>query len=294
MPSSGVTPLTDIHAHVVTAPYRRYLASVAAHPAAAAQLPWLASSVGYDADRLVADMDRAGIGHAWVSSPPPGVASDDPVLARESAAVLNADLLDETSRHPSRLRAVPLVPLSAPAAAADVVALPGVAPAAMVHLRPEGPQVDDESFRPALEQLEQAGVSLFLHPGVEPMSPLMSPFGLTSALSAPLLTTVAVMRLIHSGTLDAFPDLTLVVPHAGGVLPYLLVRLEDQSSGSATASVRDYLHRFTFDSACFDDNALRFLRSSLPQTDIALGSDAPFRGDLQRAVDTYLEAGLGA
>jgi len=36
-----------------------------------------------------------------------------------------------------------------------------------------------------------------------------------------------VLRMIYSGTLDRTPGLTLIVPHLGGMIPYLVQRLDD-------------------------------------------------------------------
>jgi predicted TIM-barrel fold metal-dependent hydrolase len=42
-------------------------------------------------------------------------------------------------------------------------------------------------------------------------------------------TSIAMLRLILSGTLERHPDLLIVHPHCGGVLPYLMPRVEEQT-----------------------------------------------------------------
>ncbi|MDT0307326.1 amidohydrolase family protein [Streptomyces sp. DSM 44917] len=283
-----VTERTDVHAHLVPPPYLRHLRDRPDHPAVRAHLPWLLPFAEHDADALVAGMDAAGVDVSWVSLPPPGVVADDARTAAVRARELNDVLAEAAAEHPGRLLPVPLLPLAHPAACAEILdGLPDC-PAVTVHLRPSGTQPDDPEFRPVLAELQARGLPLFLHPGVEPLTPLAEPWSLAGAVSAPTATTLALARLVHSGTLDALPGLTLVLPHLGGALPALLTRLEDQARGQARHGLRHYLTtRTVLDSACFDPHALRWARAALPGARIVLGSDAPFRGPLTRAVDVF-------
>ncbi|MFE9328620.1 amidohydrolase family protein [Nocardia sp. NPDC052278] len=192
-----------------------------------------------------------------------------------------------------RLIACPMLPTVAPDEAATFIGSID-APAVIWFLRPDGPLPDDPAWRSVLQALQEKRTALFLHPGVEPVSALFEPWGLSSAMSAPVLTSVAVMRLILSGTCDSVPDLSIVVPHAGGVIPFLIARLEDQTAGVQPGLLRDILSRFTYDSACFDSSALGHLRRILPEARIQLGSDAPFRGPITRARRVHDRAKAGA
>lgn len=66
-------------------------------------------------------------------------------------------------------------------------------------------------------------------------------------------TTRAAINLILNGTLDRYPDLTFVLPHGGGFLPHLATRLElfgnHLTPEIEPSRVRDYLHRFYYDTA---------------------------------------------
>jgi aminocarboxymuconate-semialdehyde decarboxylase len=46
-------------------------------------------------------------------------------------------------------------------------------------------------------------------------------------------TTIALARIILSGLMDRYPNLTIVCPHVGGVLPYLIGRLDHQTMYSS-------------------------------------------------------------
>lgn len=91
-----------------------------------------------------------------------------------------------------------------------------------------GNGLDHENMREVLEAINNEGYMVFLHPhygvGVEHYE--NTGHALFLALGFPFETTVAVSRLIVSGTLDKIPDLKLLVAHAGAALPALIGRLD--------------------------------------------------------------------
>jgi aminocarboxymuconate-semialdehyde decarboxylase len=94
--------------------------------------------------------------------------------------------------------------------------------------------------------------------------------------------------------LDRVPELTLIVPHLGGVLPYLTQRLVDQSAtGAAEHDALWYMqNRLLFDSCSFHPPALRCAIETVTADRILLGSDYPIRGTLVRAVGDIETSGL--
>lgn len=91
-----------------------------------------------------------------------------------------------------------------------------------------GKGLDHENMRAVLEAIADEGYMVFLHPhygvGVEHFAD--TGHALFLALGFPFETTVAVSRLIVSGTLDKIPNLKLLVAHAGAALPALIGRLD--------------------------------------------------------------------
>jgi aminocarboxymuconate-semialdehyde decarboxylase len=95
-----------------------------------------------------------------------------------------------------------------------------------------------------------------------------------------------VVRLIFSGMLDRVPDLDVIVPHLGGTLPYLTQRFVDMGHGDAELDVAHYLrHRLWLDTCSYHPPAFRCAVDTAGADRIVLGTDFPFRGSLQRAVD---------
>jgi predicted TIM-barrel fold metal-dependent hydrolase len=277
----------DVHTHFVSREYIEYLEGHANHPSVVPTLPWLRAATGFGTKELLAQMDDADVAAAWVSLPPPGIV--DAPDAISSTMHLN-ELMGHLCAASPRLTAIPAVPAGGhPDIARGVVeALAQGTPAVIWHLRPTGPQPDAPEYIPFLQSLADRGTALFLHPGVEALNPLLAPWGLASAVSAPVSSATAVLRLILAGRFDNVPQVTAVVPHLGGVLPFLWARLTEQTSGLAEKSLEWYLaNNVIFDSANFQGGALEFVRGMLPQTPVLMGSDAPFRGPLTRAVKTY-------
>ncbi|GAB3976761.1 amidohydrolase family protein [Actinoallomurus acanthiterrae] len=283
--------MTDVHTHLVTSPYLDYLRLHGDHPAAAASLPWL-ENTEFDSDALLYAMDAAGVDVSWVSYPPPGVIEEREELALRRARELNERLALATTRHSDRLRPVSLLPMPHTEACQEVLAgMRDDAVAAVVHLHAANPPLDAVEVRPLLRDLADRRTPLIVHPGVEPLGPLFEGWGLGSALSAPVITTATAVRLIVSGALDEVPHLELILCHLGGVLPLVLQRLEDQAVSEAAHGIRHYLRRqVRFDSVAFDGHALRCAAAVFGVDRIVLGSDTPFRGPQQRAVEAVQSA----
>ena len=141
----------------------------------------------------------------------------------------------------------------------------------------------------ALEQVYAAiaerGLPLLVHPALEPLPAAQQDWGIDACLSAPVSSSLGVLRLILSGMLDRVPALTPVVPHLGGVLPFLAQRLDDQGRGVNQHSPSHYLRtRLLYDTCSFHPPALRATAETVGAGRLLLGSYFPFRGPLERAV----------
>ncbi|MEV6025715.1 amidohydrolase family protein [Streptomyces sp. NPDC052036] len=93
-------------------------------------------------------------------------------------------------------------------------------------------------------------------------------------------TTRAALSLIVNGTLDRYPNLTFILPHGGGFLPYIADRVElfsrHLSPKVEPAQVRDHLHRFYYDTAGpMSPSATPTLLSTVGASRILYGSDWP-------------------
>lgn len=163
-----------------------------------------------------------------------------------------------------------------------------------------GNGLDHENMRDVLEAVSDAGYMIFMHPhyGVGTEHFHDSGHALFLALGFPFETTVAVSRLIVSGTLDRIPKLKLLVAHAGAALPALIGRLDSCVAHDIGKSFfvtlcgvyyvtiavanrlqqkpSDYLKNMYFDAISYGTPALQSLISQVGEDRIMFGTDNPF------------------
>ncbi|HUB76687.1 MAG TPA: amidohydrolase family protein, partial [Solirubrobacteraceae bacterium] len=158
--------------------------------------------------------------------------------------------------------------------------------------------LDEPELEPVFERIAAAGYPVLLHPSAEGVHRhrVFSRWNLEPGIAAMVETTAIAARLMLSGMLDRVPELVLIIPHLGGALPYLAGRVTDTSgSGDAEHDVRWYLrHRCRLGTCSFHHPALNAAVETVGAENVMLGTDYPYRGTLQRAVDDIHDSALGA
>ncbi|WP_399226081.1 amidohydrolase family protein [Streptomyces sp. TRM49041] len=147
----------------------------------------------------------------------------------------------------------------------------------------DGVYLGDDSHDSLLKELNDRSAVVSTHPmevqagkdggaGLPGMPPFVCDFLMD--------TTRAAVNLIKNGTLDRYPNLTFILPHGGGFLPYIATRLE-LFGGHFTPEiepgrVRDYLHRFYFDTAGpMSPSSTPTLLATVDPSRILFGTDWP-------------------
>lgn len=142
----------------------------------------------------------------------------------------------------------------------------------------------DPSHDRLLQELNERSAVISTHPMDVPAGgkdgaaglPGMPPFVCDFLLD----TTRAAVNLIRNGTLDRYPNLSFILPHGGGFLPYMATRL-DLFGGRIDppiepGRVRDHLHRFYFDTAGpMSPSATPTLLATVDPDRILFGTDWP-------------------
>src|SRR5690606_6097462 len=97
----------------------------------------------------------------------------------------------------------------------------------------------DEVFSLAANQR----LPILLHPaaGVADLSPAFEDYGLASGMHAMVSHALVAARMIQSGLLDRVPDLELILTHLGGILPFLIDRLDRRHAGPTRHPPAHYL-----------------------------------------------------
>ena len=142
----------------------------------------------------------------------------------------------------------------------------------------------DPGFAPVLARIQELNLPIIFHqmdgvPNTFGGSRTAGPPPLAAGIDAPIEHTFLASKFIYTGTLDKYPNLQIVLPHAGGAFPYLAGRVEHflyhmtDHSTKVERPFRDYLRRFHYDYLIYYPEALRFLMGMVGSDRIVVGTD---------------------
>ncbi len=141
---------------------------------------------------------------------------------------------------------------------------------------------DEEQFQPFFEKVEELDVPIFIHPNSPAGIERVRNYYLANFLAYPLESTVTAAQFVFGGVLDRYPNLKICLSHAGGVLPFLLGRLEHGQSVRPEAQshckhpFHHYLKNFYVDTITFRPDTLRFVLEVMPEGHVFMGTDYPY------------------
>lgn len=286
----AVDPVIDVHAHVVP------------HGVDAPQLGSLRSR-GLDDTRIrLSHMDATGVDiqalSPWMELHP---GDDSAELVRRRLCKLNDGLLDLVASVPGRFLALPLVSRRFPHVASHEAQRlrhePAVVGVAM-PLGGPGPPLHGPDWDALWQTCAEARLLVLLHPwraasALDPDG--TAPRGIADIVDNPAQSTATVAGLILEGVLDRHPGLHLCVVHGGGMLPWLLGRLDAVARTRGDWSTRailpsSYVSRLWFDSLTHSYRTLAFLGSQVGTDRVLLGTDFPFPTGAPDGVHTVRRA----
>lgn len=180
-------------------------------------------------------LDEAEIDMQVLSLTPPGLERVPASDARSLARDINDELADHIRLHSTRFAGFAILPILDPQAAAaeleravSKLGLKG----AMIYGQPQDGFLDEQRYWDIFAQAEALGVPLYLHPTIPVLGTLQAYQGRPELIGPMWSFTVdiatQVLRLIVSGVLDRYPNLTFILGHLGETLPYLLWRLDSR------------------------------------------------------------------
>lgn len=249
-----------------------------------------------DLDARAADLDAAGVDAQVITMTAPATNIETPQRAAELARIINDGLAAGREAHPGRffpLGHLPLVNPTAAAAEFDRVIGELQMPGAMLLSNAAGVPLADERFWPIYERADDAGAVLYIHPtyplGVEAMEDYM----LMPLVGFLMDTTLAAAHLVFAGVPERFPNITWVLCHTGGAVPFLAERFDrgydafDRCRENLSRKPSEYLREFYYDTVNFDPNCLRLAIDFAGVDRIVAGSDYPH---MIGSMDTMLSA----
>ncbi len=263
----------DTHSHVVPPMYRK----------------WLEGNRGYrgpyvDWDREAAAdyLDRNGIATAIMSTSAPGLwipGGDDRGQARALARGINefcAEVVRDDPAHFGFFATLTLPDVDGCIAEATYAFNELRADGVVLMTNTDGRYLGSPEWDPLLEFLDQHHAVVFVHPTAPPGPPVP---GISPGVADFLADSVrAAVNLVKKDCLSRFPNITFVLSHGGGYLPYAALRiarmaLPETPQDDALAQLR----RFYFDTALTSGPyALPALLSFAHPDHLVFGSDWPY------------------
>jgi predicted TIM-barrel fold metal-dependent hydrolase len=276
-----MTSRIDVHTHFVPDFYRDALVA-AGHqrPDGIADIP------AWDEQAALAAMDELDIAAAALSISSPGVHFGDDAAAADLARRCNDEGARLAAVRPGRFGFFASLPLpDVPAAVTELDRAMGELGAlgAVLETNHHGQYLGDSALEELYAELARRGAVVFIHP----TSPSRCS-ELALGYPRPMLefifeTTRSITNLVISGVLERHPELRVIVPHAGAVLPVLANRIDlllpilGEPGAPTPPGMRDALRRLYFDLAGAPvPELLGALLSVADPSHIMYGSDWPF------------------
>lgn len=239
----------------------------------------------YSADRKLRDMDASGVDMSVISVNIPSPDMLEPDLAAQGARICNDALAELCAAHPDRFVSLASLPLNdVPAAIAeldraiDELDLRGVFLPSHVN----GAPLDAPQFEAFYAHVAGRGVPLVLHPTVPVWGEAINDHSMIPMMGFMVDTSFAMLRLILGGVMERHPTLQVLHPHVGGVLPYLMGRVVEQTEvkrrgrDHITQSPRETYKRVYLDLVSPDPLAIRYAYDFAGADRLLFGSDHPW------------------
>jgi len=246
----------------------------------------------FDYDERIKAMDAAGVDLAILSLTCPNVYWGGEEVSLAASRVANDDMARAEKAYPGRIRWLASLPWEYPEAAVGELrrSLEHGAVGVMVLANIAGRSLTDPLFQPVWQEIDRHGLPVLLHPTAPPGTPEMDlrQFNLIASIGFMFDTSLAVARLCFDGFFDRFPQVKLIVSHAGATLPYLVGRLDicfDNMNACRTKTQTrpsDYLSRLYYDSVTYRQEALELCLKVGGVGQVMYGSDYPHNiGDMK-------------
>lgn len=275
----------DLHHHLLPPPLLEELGDAAVTEVAGRGLPEWSPGISLGV------MDRVAIDRAVLSVSATGVHFGDDARARRLARACNdygAEVVADSQGRFGYFASLPLPDVEGSldeiARSFDVLGVDGLV---LQSSNSDGSYLGDLRFEPVLAELDRRHALVFVHPAV-PLSSSGLALGIPAfGLEFTFDTTRAAFNLAYTGALERFPNVTWVLAHAGGTVPFLVGRfsllwaIDDELAERAPLGAEAYMARLFYDTALSaNPHALSSLAELVGWDHVVFGSDFPFAPEL--------------
>lgn len=279
----------DVHAHHYPEKYVSCLSRYGKDTSHTGKAP----GAGLTLDQRLDLLDSSGIRVQVLC-----VGAQQPYFAKAEEAITGAKMAndlyaDVCKKYNGRYEAFAAVPLPHVDAALketqralDELGMVGVNLGCSVAGRP----LDDKAFEPLFAELNRRSAVVFLHPQGMGCGPLIDDYGLNFTLGAPFEDCISALRLVMAGIINQYPKMRVIVPHLGGPLPFLRMRLDGSLRGRVDFKPSEEIKRLWYDTVNENIPSLHCAREAFGADRLLLGTDFPhvFGDRFERCV-SYIE-----
>lgn len=266
----------DVHTHLVPPFWGAALAQYGGDPSG-----WAVP--GWTADAHLDFMDANGIATSVVSLTAPSVTGWEGAARRETARRVNEYTAELVRASPDRFGSFATVPLpDVDGAVAEIEHAYGALGVDGVVLLSnyDGVYLGDPRFAPVWEALDRRGAVVFIHPA-HPRLPLLTDVP-GPLVDYPFDTTRNAVHMVVHGVTVRYPNVRIILSHAGGFVPYAALRFCElaaalEPTGPTADELLARFRSFYFDTAlAAGEYAFGALTRFADPTRILFGSDFPY------------------
>ena len=229
--------IIDVQSHIMPLEYSKFFEKHASYPTIIVKgsdaiadfngsLKFVYKWDEYSPEASIKRMDENGIDLTLLSAHIPDC-TDLGELAAEGAQIANNEIQKTIEQYPGRYKGIGFLPWNLPDKAIDEaqrIKKMGFVGVMLCSQIGDGP-VDLPVFWPVYEELARLGLIIFLHPTAPPWGSYVKEYAIVPMLGFMFHESVCLLRLISSGIMEKNPGLKVVMPHCGGILPYLAGRI---------------------------------------------------------------------
>ncbi|WP_027819433.1 amidohydrolase family protein [Paraburkholderia bannensis] len=265
----------DVHQHIVPPFWAEALPSHGGDPSGWKCPDW-------SVEGALAFMDAQEIATGVLSLTAPGVKGWSGQERRDIARKVNEFTAGVVARHPARFGNFATLPLpdvdgslTEISHAYDALKVDGV----VLLSNYDGTYLGDPTFEPVWAELDRRHAIVFIHPSMPPISQMKGMPG--PMLDYPFDTTRTAAHLMLNGVVTRYPNVRIILSHAGGFLPYAALRIAEISAITrddvpSAQGILDLMRTFYFDTALSSPSALPSLAAFAKPDRILFGSDFPY------------------
>ncbi len=280
------TEIYDIHQHYIPECYKQALLKHGINGSESDGLPL----PKYSVEEQLKFMDNFNIKTAYISLSSPHPYWNDKKETINIIRQINNEGYNIVKKYPKRFKLLATLPLSNVEEsikeidyAYDILNAVGI----KLPTNAGGIYLGEKYFEPIFEKLNERKAVIVLHPVSQTEIPDTIFKGYPPAVVQYLQeTTLTVMNIILSGTLEKYPNIKIVIPHGGALLCALADRLEamqgllELKAGKKLPSVKETLSKFYYDLAGFPvPNQLYGLLNITNSEHLLYGSDYPYASE---------------